>query len=97
MGALPVLQQGKDFPVGLCHEGLPDFYMADYSVVGLLVANLDRAYDVLEGNDLMVQKKTDHLEVSVDRADQIPDIVDLLNHNGIDCEIADIVDQVYQG
>ena len=97
MAALPVLQQGRELPVCLCHDGLPDFYMADYSVMGLLVANLDRAYDVLESEDLTLHKKSDHLEVSVDRAEQISDIVDLLIKNGIDCGIADIVDQVYQG
>ena len=97
MGVLPVLQRGRGLPVSLCHDGLPDFYMADYSVIGVLVANLNRAYDVLEGNDLIVIKKTDHLEVSFDRTDQIPGIIELLNQNGIDCGIADIIDQIYQG
>ena len=97
MKALPVLQQGRDVPGCLSNDDLPDFYMADYSVLGLLVASLDRTYQVLEDKDFAVHKKSDHFEVSVDSADQMSEIVNLLSQNGIDCALADIVDQVYQG
>jgi len=97
MRTLPVLQQGRGVPVCLSNDDLPDFYMADYSVLGLLVASLDRTHQVLEDQDFAVHKKSDHLEVSVDSADQMSEIVNLLSQNGIDCALADIVDQVYQG
>jgi hypothetical protein len=97
MGVLPVLQQGRDAPLCLSNDELPDFYMADYSVLGLLVANLDRAHGVLAGRQFAVDMKPDHLTVQIDRTDQLPEIVNLLSQNGIDCGIADIVDQVYQG
>jgi hypothetical protein len=97
MGVLPVLQQGRDVPVCLSNDELPDFYMEDYSVLGLLVANLDRTHRVLTGQQFAVHKKLDHLKVKIDRSDQLPEIVNLLSQNGIDCGLADIVDQVYQG
>lgn len=97
MGILPVLQQDRDEPVCLSNAELPDFYMGDYSVMGLMVANLDRAYRVLDGRQFAVHKKSGHLKVKIERADQLPEIVDLLILNGIDCGLADIVDQVYQG
>ena len=97
MGFLPVLQQGRDAPVCISNDDLPDFYMTDYSLLGLLVASLDRAYQVLEDKEFAVHKKSDHLEVNIDSAAQMSEIVNLLSQNGIECGITDIVDQVYQG
>jgi hypothetical protein len=97
MGALPVLQQGRDVPVCLSNDHLPDFYMEDYSVLGLFVASLDRAHQLLRDKDFTVHKSSDYLAVKIDSAHRISEIVDLLSQNGIDCGIADIIDQVYQG
>ena len=97
MGILPVLQQGRDVPVCLSNDELPDFYMEDYSVLGLRVADLDQAHRIIADRQFAVYKKSDHLNVKIDRTDQLPEIVNLLVQNGIDCDIADIVDQVYQG
>ena len=97
MGVLPVLQQGRDVPVCLSNAELPDYYMEDYSVLGLLVTNLDRAHRVLAGQQFAVHQSPDHLKVKIDRTNPLPEIVNLLNQNGIDCTVADIVDQVYQG
>jgi hypothetical protein len=97
MGVLPVLQQGRDVPVCLSNDELPDFYMEDYSVLGLIVADLDRAHRVLADQQFTVHKKLDHLKVKIDRTAQLPEIVNRLSQNGIDCGISDIVDQVYQG
>ena len=97
MGTLPVLQQGRSVPVCFSNDNLPDFYMADYSVLGLLVASLDRAHQALADKDFAVQKNPDYLEVEIDGAGQLSEIVNLMSQNGIDCGIADIVDQIYQG
>jgi hypothetical protein len=97
MGVLPVLQQGRDKPECLADGHLPEFYMSDYSVLGLQVANLDRTYQVMADNDFAVDRKYDHLEVNIQNAAQMSKLVHLLSQSGIDCEIADIIDQVYQG
>ena len=97
MVALPVLQQGRNVPVCPPNDELPDFYMEDYSVLGLLVADLDRAHQVLSNHNFTVHKKSDHLKINIDQADQMPEVINLLIQNGIECQIADIVDQVYQG
>lgn len=97
MGTLPVLQQGSRAQVCLSNESLPAFYMNDYSVLGLLVANLDMVYQVLVARQIAVARKPDHLEIRIERAGQMPQIVNLLQQNGIDCGIADIADQIYQG
>jgi hypothetical protein len=97
MGALQILQQGRNRQVCMSNDVLPIFYMSDYSVLGLLVANLDKAHQVLAGHKFSVTDKSDHLQVSIDRADQMYEIANLLNQEGIDCGVADIIDQVYQG
>ena len=97
MGMLPVVQRGRNRTLCLSNDDLPDFYMEDYSVLGLLVANLDQAHRVLVDKFFTVHKNADYLKVKIDRAEQMPEIVNLLNRNGIDSAMADIVDQVYQG
>ena len=97
MGALPVLQHGRDVPVCLAHNHLPDFYMADYSVLGLWVTDLDSAYQIFKDKGFSVHRKSDHLELKIQGAWQISEIVNLLAEDGTECGIADIIDQVYQG
>jgi hypothetical protein len=97
MGVLPVLPQGKNTQVCLANGDLPDFYMSDYSVLGLEVINLERTYRVLADKNFAVARKSEHLEVSIQNAAQMSEIVNLLNQSGIDCSITDIIDQVYQG
>jgi len=70
------LKQGRDLPACLSNDDLPDFYMADYFVLGLLVASLDRTHRVLVDQAFAVHKNSDYLEVKIDRADQISEIVD---------------------
>jgi hypothetical protein len=97
MGAIPILQHGRDVPVCIPNEDLPDFYMTDYSVLGLLVDDLDNAYQVLKDKDFSVCRKPGHLEVNIQGVDQMSEMVNLLTRKGIGCAIADIIDQVYQG
>jgi len=97
MGTLPILQQGQTRQVCMSNDALPDFYMSDYSVLGLLVGNLAKAHQILEDHKFEVIHTSDHLQVRIDRADQMYEIMNLLDQSGIDCGVADIIDQVYQG
>ena len=58
MGILPVLQHGREVPLCLSNDEMPDFYMEDYSVLGLRVADLDRAHRVIAGRKFAVYKKS---------------------------------------
>jgi hypothetical protein len=71
--------------------------MEDYRVLGLRVGNLDAALRLLEKNDISIFKSPGYSELSIQKRDQIPKIIQLLNANDISCNIADIVEQVYQG
>ena len=97
MGVLPVLQKNQKQRAYPGDKNLPANYMADYSVMGLLVDRLDTALRVLKEKKFEVLEKTDGFEVTIDGAGRISDIVNLLHQNGIDYALDDIVDQVYQG
>ena len=71
--------------------------MTDYSVLGLQVTSLDRTYRVLADKDFAVDRKAEHLEVHIQNAAQLTEISDLLGQSGINCGMADIIDQAYQG
>jgi hypothetical protein len=71
--------------------------MEDYTVLGLRVGNLDAALRLLEKNGISIFKSPGYSELSIERRDEIPTIIQLLNANDISCVIADIVEQVYQG
>jgi hypothetical protein len=71
--------------------------MNDYSLLGLLVSDLDLAYQVLAAQHLAVERKDGYLEISIDRPGQMLEIVSLLDRNGISSGITDIADQIYQG
>lgn len=97
MGVINILKHDGNASVCMSNDALPIFYMSDYTVLGLLVAELDRAHQVLTDHEFAVADKSDHLEVSIDAAGQIHEIASLLNQKGIDCGVSDIIDQVYQG
>jgi len=76
---------------------LPIFYMSDYSVLGLLVDQLEEAVRVLGENQFSVLDEDGDLEVAMNHPGQLPEIVRLLGGKGISSEIADVVSGIYQG
>lgn len=97
MPRLPILSYQSDATICLPDNLLPAFYMEDYTVLGLRVGNLAAAIRLLEKNDIALHKKAEHIELSVENRNQIPHIIQMLNTHHIPCEIADIVEHVYQG
>ena len=71
--------------------------MEDFTILGFRVGNLDAALRVLEKNGINILKSPEYSELSVEKRDQIPHIIRLLNANDISCVMGDIVEQVYQG
>ncbi len=97
MPRIPIVSNESNTANCLPNRLLPTFYMEDYSVLGLRVGNLGAASQLLEENGIALLKKQGTIELSVDNRDQIPHIIRMLNTNHIPCEIADIVEHVYQG
>ena len=97
MPRLPIIPSELDATVYLPDSSLPAFYMEDFTVLGLQVGNLDVALRLLEKSGISIFKSPGYSELSIQHRDQIPHIIQLLNANDISCNIADIVEQVYQG
>ena len=94
---LPIFPNDLDAAICLPDSSLPSFYMEDYTVLGLRVGDLAEAVRVLEKNGIRMFKNPGYSELSLERKDQIPHIIQLLNENDIPCVMTDIVEQVYQG
>lgn len=97
MPRLPIISNELDAMICLPDSSLPPDYMEDFSVLGLRVGDLTAAVRVLEKNGIRVCKGQGYNELSLQKKDQIPHIIQMLNANDISCTIADIVEQVYQG
>jgi hypothetical protein len=70
--------------------------MSDFSWMGLVVASYDDARQVLEKRFKLVRGPVG-LEVEVENASRLAEVVRALTEKGIDCTVSDIVAQVYQG
>jgi hypothetical protein len=71
--------------------------MSDYSVVGILVDEYQEAIRALEENEFSVTEKHNGIEVVIDNEARLKKIFRVFKSAGIDYEVADIVDEVYQG
>lgn len=81
-------------------RGLPAAYMAEYSVVGLKVDDLDAAIAVLEESGFAVMQDDQEstiADVDIERPERLVAVVELLRSRGVDCEAADLIECVYQG
>jgi len=106
MWRVPVLAKERN-PVGadqakpgrfqaLCRP-LPTFYMSDYSVLGLLVDRPEEAVRVLGEHKYPLTEDDCGAEVAIDHPKRLQELVRLLSAQGLGCEIADVVTEVYQG
>ena len=75
---------------------LPVFYMADCSILGLLVDDLPTALKILTEKNLLVSAGTNTKVSQVDSG-KMPEVIRLFQQEGIGCEIADLIREVYQG
>ena len=76
---------------------LPAFYMNDYSVMGLRVSDCDAAFALLADRRYAVTHRQGGRGVAIRSAADIQRIVGLLAKNGLDAEVADVAEQIYQG
>ncbi len=97
MPRLPIMPSESYATSCLPDSSLPSFYMEDYTVLGLRVGDLDAAHRLLEKSGISIFKGPGYSELSIEKKDQIPHIIQLLNANDISCVMTDVVEQVYQG
>ena len=97
MGSLAILEKNQKLRACLKNKNLPANYMADFTVLGLVVKRLGTALQILEEKKFEIHKTPDGCHITIEGAGRMAEIVDLMHQNGIDCALADIADQVYQG
>ena len=78
-------------------EPLPTFYMNDYSVMGLRVSDCAATFKLLEAHRFAVTDRQGCRGVTIGSAREVGQIIDLLFQNGVNGEMADIAEQIYQG
>ena len=75
---------------------LPDFYMADFSIQAFAVRQYDDACDLLRRAGYRLLDKAASADILIDHAGQLVAISSLFAHNGIQAELSDIADSLYQ-
>jgi hypothetical protein len=98
MGKIHLLpQDAESGQPCLPNESLPLFYMSDHSAMGILVREFKEAVLILEKQKWPLTKTAAGIEVLIDNAAHMEEIFRVFEKSGLDFEIADILDQVYQG
>lgn len=75
---------------------LPDFYMADYSIQALAVRQYGEACDLLRRAGYTLLDKAVSVDIIIDHAGKLMEIHSLFRQNGIQAELSDIADTLYQ-
>mgnify|MGYP000291897342 FL=1 len=97
MGRIVILPTGQRRRAAYMESiDLPTYYMGDYSVLGLLVAPYGEAVRTLNEQGYAVRENPCGADVDVEGYQQVSRIRKLLHARGIEAEIADVVDAVYQ-
>jgi hypothetical protein len=97
---LPIVPRRDDRADAQCPVAgsipLPRDYMSDFSWMGLVVGSYDNAQQVL-AKQFTLTRGPVGVEVEVEDASRLAEVVRALTDKGIDCTLSDIVAQVYQG
>ena len=101
MRFMPILQKsdthGQDRAERDFAGPLPIFYMNDYSVLGLRVSDCAATFKLLAAHRYTVTDRDGCRGIVIRSAADIRQLLALLTKNGLQGEMADIADQMYQG
>jgi len=103
MWKIPIIEQdrGTEETQDSLHDlrSLPDFYMADYSVFGILVDRLEGTMAILEANGYPVEivEAKRAAEVTVAVSERLWDLLKLLREHRVCCSVGDIIGEIYRG
>lgn len=97
MGKIALLPEGlherAEYLEGL---GVPDKYMEDYSVLGIVVDRYQESLALLHESGFVIEKLSAGSMVSLENRFSLGMILGLLNENQIRCDYKDIADTFYQ-
>ena len=96
MGQLPIIQKDAS-PDNTGDDTLPTWYMADYSVLALVVEQPEAAIDVLQAKGFSIVEDSGKKSVLFDHPAGLHRIVTLLANSTVPFSISDSVTRIYQG
>jgi len=80
----------------LASRPLPDFYMEDYSIVGILVEDFQPVEALLRKSGYTVVTRPGGGEVGLDTIADLPGILAELRRHGFAADVGDVADTIYQ-
>ncbi len=97
MGYYPIVNRNQKQMEGLHHQEFPKAYMEDFSVLGFRVNDCEQALGILRKASFDVKQSHGGRHVKIENAARIKDVVQLLHANGMNCEVTDVAQGMYQG
>lgn len=97
MITIPLFSQDiRDRAFYLSLREIPDNYMEDFTLLGLIVDHYQEARDLLSNEAYPFCDKAYSLELHLNSPADIRSIKKLFETNGITCTMSDIADSLYQ-
>lgn len=97
MAKIALLPQGlherAEYLEGL---GVPDKYMEDYSVLGIIVDRYQESLALLHDSGFAIEKQAAGTLINLENRSSLGNILELLKENMIRCDYKDIADTFYQ-
>lgn len=97
MAYFPIIQKYDRSPAITINRQLPEFYMEDFSILGFKVSDCDIATRILDNHQYALRREEKGVEVEIKGPSYMHDVLQLLKGNGLECEIADVAEGMYQG
>jgi hypothetical protein len=97
MAFYPIMRRRDRLEGAIDQQAMPTFYMQDYSVLGFRVDDCEQALEILDRHAFSVRRDYGNKGVDIESAERMRVVMQLLEDNGLSCEIADIAEGIYQG
>ncbi len=98
MGYYPIVNRNQKQMDGLYHRKLPKAYMEDFSIIGFRVDDCERALNILKKiSSFDLKQQRGHVLLKLENAARMQEVVQVLNNNGLACEVTDVAQGMYQG
>ena len=97
MTHVPIIRKKDPSADAIELSHLPTFYMADFSVLGFRVNDCERALRILDRHAFVIKRDQGSASVKIETVVRMQAVMQVLRDNGVDCEVADIAESMYQG
>lgn len=78
------------------NRSLPQSYMEDFSILGIMVPNYHEARSLLTQSGFIITDRPGGGDISVEHVSEFPKLLTLLLNNGIEATMSDVADTMYQ-